>query len=76
MNGTQTLDENLADNGGLKEAFKAFKKLITRGDQLVSVKEYTLEQLFFIAYGTVSKTKFIIKICFLIKIGLQDSNFA
>lgn len=54
VNGSQTLNENLADNGGLREAFKAFKKLEKKSSSLVTVESYTPEQLFFIGFGTVS----------------------
>ncbi|KAK4878383.1 hypothetical protein RN001_010889 [Aquatica leii] len=44
-----TMRENLADNGGLREAFQAFKRLQSNR----TVKGYTSEQLFFISYGTM-----------------------
>ncbi|XP_026479685.1 neprilysin-1-like [Ctenocephalides felis] len=52
--GAQTLNENIADNGGLREAYIAFK-LITRSHRTeyqVGKKLYTAEQMFFISYGT------------------------
>lgn len=62
VKGDITLNENLADNGGLKEAYKAFKKLIDKSEELIAVKDYSLEQLFFIGYGTVSCIKIQFKI--------------
>lgn len=50
----KTLNENLADNGGVKEAYKAYKRLLNRSNELIAVKDYTWDQLFFIGYGTVS----------------------
>lgn len=56
MNGSLCLDENIADNGGLKDAYRAFKKLaFRRASQLKTIKNYTLDQLFFIGFGTVIK---------------------
>lgn len=50
LNGKNTLGENIADNGGIKEAFLAFKR---RGgnDKLLPGLDFTREQLFFIAYA-------------------------
>lgn len=54
MNATNTIRENIADNGGLREAFKALKKNQKRLTVLKTVRNYTPEQLFFISFGTVS----------------------
>ncbi|KAJ3652157.1 hypothetical protein Zmor_018147 [Zophobas morio] len=52
IKGNKTLDENTADNGGLKHAFAAFKQLVD--SQLIenTSEKYTLEQQFFINYAT------------------------
>ncbi|XP_050301943.1 neprilysin-4-like [Anthonomus grandis grandis] len=54
MNGSGSLNENLADNGGLRIAFRAMKHIL---DQQNSIKlgsnELTPEQLFFVGYGTM-----------------------
>lgn len=53
VDGSLSLDENIADNGGLKDSYRAFKKLSKRRSLLKSVGNYTLDQLFFIGFGTV-----------------------
>ncbi|KAK3840046.1 MAG: hypothetical protein JOS17DRAFT_725821 [Linnemannia elongata] len=59
LNGQLTLPENLADNGGIKMAFRAWQsraasdpngKMI-KNFKLPGLDAYTPEQLFFIAYG-------------------------
>ena len=53
MNGTRTLGENIADNGGLREAFKAWNS--SRKDKveekLEGLDQFTEDQLFFISYA-------------------------
>lgn len=59
VNGQMTLRENIADNGGLREAYRAFKRLkVRRGLDVVSprmpgLERYSPDQLFFIGYATV-----------------------
>jgi predicted metalloendopeptidase len=53
LNGSQTLDENLADNGGLRQAFKAFRTLVQQGQVDSQSTQYSQDQLFFISYATV-----------------------
>ena len=54
-----TLRENIADNGGIREAYRAFKKLKARRGldvvfpRLPGMEKYSPDQLFFIAYATV-----------------------
>ncbi|XP_062607161.1 neprilysin-like [Saccostrea cucullata] len=56
MNGINTLGENIADNGGLKESYRAYRRWVeTRGreeEQLPGVK-YTHDQIFFINFAQV-----------------------
>ncbi|PVH99096.1 peptidase family M13 [Periconia macrospinosa] len=55
VNGQLTLGENIADGGGLGAAFAAWKKRNEeKADQsLPGLEEYTLEQLFYLAFGGV-----------------------
>ncbi|XP_017781708.1 PREDICTED: membrane metallo-endopeptidase-like 1 [Nicrophorus vespilloides] len=53
VDGNESLNENIADNGGLRAAFKALQKLSRRVNPLLSVKDYTAEQLFFVGFGTM-----------------------
>lgn len=57
MDGDRTLAENLADNGGLHHAYRAYKRyLIRHGPELVlpGFEEFSGDQLFFIAFGNVT----------------------
>lgn len=51
-NGSLTQGENIADHGGLKVAFQAFKNA-TKDNPLPNKDGYTPEQRFFLAYATV-----------------------
>ncbi|XP_054159894.1 neprilysin-2-like [Oppia nitens] len=59
INGMKTLGENIADNVGVREAFRAYKTYIsTRGPELtLPGLKYTPEQLFWITYGNIWCTK-------------------
>ncbi|GAB0092734.1 neprilysin [Sergentomyia squamirostris] len=56
INGELTLGENIADNGGLREAFYAYK-LYTQSHGreflLPGFENYTHDQLFFMSYGNI-----------------------
>lgn len=57
MKGKYTLGENLADNGGLNQAFAAYKnrvKMFGEEQKLPGFENFSIFQLFFIAYGSVS----------------------
>lgn len=51
LNGRNTLGENIADNGGIREAFEAYEGLDLREDSLPGLESYTNQQLFFISYA-------------------------
>ncbi|VVC39609.1 Hypothetical protein CINCED_3A013094 [Cinara cedri] len=54
INGKLTLDENIADNGGIREAFMAYKKFVTNhGEEskLPGLEEFTNEQIYFLAFA-------------------------
>lgn len=61
LNGTLTLEDDIADNGGIHVAFATWKRLETgkRANQqlLPGMKEWTRDQLFFIAYAQVRSTQ-------------------
>jgi predicted metalloendopeptidase len=61
VNGRLTLGENIADAGGLKAAFEAWKKReeVSPGAMLPGLDSFSKEQLFFISYSTFwcSKTR-------------------
>jgi predicted metalloendopeptidase len=57
MNGVTTQGENMADNGGMRQAFLAYKKHVAdnRPDQrLPGLQQFSPEQLFFLGFATVS----------------------
>ncbi|CAH8510365.1 unnamed protein product [Schistosoma rodhaini] len=53
LNGKMTLGENIADNGGLKAAYKAFKKLEAKYSDkpILPGLNFTPDQLFFIGFA-------------------------
>lgn len=56
INGTLTLAENIADNGGLRQAFRAYRAYIKRHGpepNLPGFESISHEQLFFIAFGNL-----------------------
>lgn len=53
LNGRNTLGENIADNGGIKEAFEAYKQLNINEPSLPGLTKYTNDQLFFISYANL-----------------------
>ncbi|MEO6995090.1 MAG: M13 family metallopeptidase [Lacunisphaera sp.] len=55
INGQQTLGENIADIGGLRVSYEAFK-LATAGKKLTSIDGFTPDQRFFIAFAQSWRT--------------------
>lgn len=54
LNGVNTQDENIADNGGVSLAYKAYKRAYAAKrlvEPVLPVLNYTTEQLFWISYG-------------------------
>ncbi|CAB3404762.1 unnamed protein product [Caenorhabditis bovis] len=54
VNGKLTQGENIADNGGVKEAFRAYKKYVSeQGEEprLPGLQQYSNDQIFFVSYA-------------------------
>jgi predicted metalloendopeptidase len=60
VNGQLTLGENIADNGGLVEGFRAYRKNVEQSGKeelrLPGLEQVTPNQLYFINYAGVKKT--------------------
>ena len=57
VNGTITLPENIADDGGLKASLLAYQTLVKNNGiepKLPGLEHYSHEQLFFLSYANVS----------------------
>jgi predicted metalloendopeptidase len=60
VDGLRTLRENIADNGGVREAYRAFTRLKARrgvevlSPRLPGLEQHPPDQLFFIAYASVT----------------------
>ncbi|KRX62212.1 Neprilysin-2 [Trichinella sp. T9] len=55
LKGEHTQGENIADNGGLKEAFAGYKKYVEEHGQeprLPSLEQYSMEQVFFMSFAS------------------------
>lgn len=56
INGVTTQGENIADNGGLREAFRAYNFYVAANGaepQLPGLEQYTSEQIFFLSYANL-----------------------
>jgi predicted metalloendopeptidase len=56
MNGITTQGENMADNGGMRQAFVAYKKYVADNgpdQRLPGLQQFSPEQLFFLGFATV-----------------------
>lgn len=56
VNGINTQGENIADNGGIREAYRAYQRLIARNpyqQALPGLVDYSNEQLFFLGFAQV-----------------------
>ncbi|KAL0132369.1 hypothetical protein PUN28_000269 [Cardiocondyla obscurior] len=56
VNGVNTQGENIADNGGIREAYRAYQRLITRNQYqqaLPGLVKYSNEQMFFLGFAQV-----------------------
>lgn len=55
VNGSITLNENLADNGGVRESYRAMQIALKRiNGTIAQDSKFTLDQQFFLGFGTVS----------------------
>jgi predicted metalloendopeptidase len=52
LNGQQTQGENIADNGGLRESYKAYMDNIPKQPRLPGV-DFTEEQMFFLSFSQI-----------------------
>jgi len=55
-----TLDENIADNGGLREALLAYRKFVDdfgEEPKLPGFEQYSNEQMYYLAFANVSRYK-------------------
>ncbi|EYB81387.1 hypothetical protein Y032_0385g430 [Ancylostoma ceylanicum] len=62
VDGIKTLPENIADNEGVKLAFKAYRKLEKKygaEGRFVKMQDFTNEQMFFLAYSMVFCNKLV-----------------
>lgn len=65
LNGTQTLAENMADNIGLRQSWLAYKTFQSENNvPLPGLKEFSNDQLFFLAYANVSFIHALLKFYF------------
>jgi len=56
INGIISQGENIADNGGIREAFRAYENYVIHNGvepRLPGLEKYSAEQLFFISYANI-----------------------
>lgn len=61
VNGRLTLGENIADNGGLRESLRAYRRFRERNGPeptLPGFEAFSDEQLFFLSFANVSESGF------------------
>ncbi|XP_072047749.1 membrane metallo-endopeptidase-like 1 isoform X2 [Amphiura filiformis] len=58
INGTQTLGENIADNGGIRESLKAYRDNHDDYVKLPGFEDYSPEQLFFLNFAQIWCSKY------------------
>ncbi len=59
------MGENIADNGGIRETFKAYQFYSQRSEgpqRLPYVSQYSPEQLLFLSFANVSQNKFFMSL--------------
>jgi len=57
IDGQLTLNENIADNGGVHTAFQAYKNVMSGiTEEQALIGGHTLDQLFFVAFAQVNIT--------------------
>ncbi|XP_018018514.1 endothelin-converting enzyme 1 [Hyalella azteca] len=64
VDGNATLGENIADNGGIQAAYKAYQRRVALTREyykLPGLEEYSNEQLFFISFGQMWCTSFTLQ---------------
>jgi len=68
VNGRLTITENIADNGGIREALQAYRYYIQdRGSpepRLPGLEKYNPEQLFFLAFAQVANLRTVFFVMF------------
>ncbi|RCN24242.1 hypothetical protein ANCCAN_30066, partial [Ancylostoma caninum] len=58
INGKLTQGENIADNGGVKQAFRAYKNYLKKHGEEKRIKgleQFNNEQMFFLGYATLKR---------------------
>ena len=53
IDGELTLGENIADNGGLHTAFRAYTNVMNETERQTKIDGHTLDQLFFMSFAQV-----------------------
>ena len=73
INGNITLGENIADDGGLKSAYQAYKTIAQNETQpTLPAVDLTPDQLFFVAFGQVERARYYV-VCSLFIVGWSFS---
>ena len=55
LRGEQTLGEKIADNGGIRTSYQAYKTMLEAGQlnepKMIGFEDFTSDQLFFVSFG-------------------------